>query len=157
MFGGNKESKGRMATTGTTLLARSVEILGDVKFAGHLEVEGKVVGNIYAEAGSDARVRVLNKGVVEGEIQAPNIVINGHVTGDVRATKHLELAANAVVNGNVYYHVIEMVKGAQVNGKLVYTQEQDKKRGYPDDRAATQPFTVSHEENSPETSGEAIK
>lgn len=139
MFSSKKDTKGRMANSGTTLLARSVEVLGDVKFAGHLEVEGKVVGNIYAEEGVDARVRILDNGVVEGEIQAPNIVINGHVTGDVRATKHLELAAHAVVNGNVYYQIIEMVKGAEVNGNLVHIQDVEKKRESLKDRAAAQP------------------
>ncbi len=116
MFG----SKTKAATSGTTLLARSVEVQGNIKFAGHLEVEGKVVGDIYADEASDARVRVLENGTVEGEIRAPNVVINGQITGDVYATKHLELAAHAVVNGNVHYCVVEMVKGAQVNGNLMH-------------------------------------
>lgn len=126
MFGGKKDKVSRGATGGTTLLARSAEIHGDVRFAGHLEVEGRIVGNVDAEDGTDARVRVLDKGIVEGEIRAPNVVINGQVTGDVRATQHLELAANAVVNGNVYYQVIEMVKGAQVNGNLVHVNDAGK-------------------------------
>lgn len=122
MFGG-KSSKANTMTKGTTLLAPSIQITGDLKFDGHLEVEGKVTGNIYAEDSTDARVRILEKGRVEGEVRAPNVVINGHVTGDVYATKHLELAANAVVNGNVHYQVIEMVKGAQVNGNLMHVEE----------------------------------
>jgi cytoskeletal protein CcmA (bactofilin family) len=122
MFGGKKDKVGATAA-GTTLLASSVQIMGDVKFDGHLEVEGKVVGDILAEEGGNARVRILEKGVVEGEVRAPNVVINGHVTGDVHASKHLELAAHAVVNGNVHYQVIEMVKGAQVNGNLMHVDD----------------------------------
>lgn len=136
MFGGKSDKSNRSVGKSTTLLARSVEVLGNVKFDGHLEVEGKVVGDIYAEEGSDARVRVLEKGVVEGDVRAPNVVINGHITGDVYATKHLELAAHAVVNGNVHYQVIEMVKGAQVNGNLMHvndlsSQNKHKKRPEP--------------------------
>lgn len=123
MFGGKKEKDNIFASGGTTLLARSVEIIGDIKFGGNLEVEGVVTGNIYAQPGTDARVRIMEKGEVKGEINAPKIVINGHVTGDVYSTKHIELAANAVVNGNVHYSVIEMVKGAQVNGNLVHLNE----------------------------------
>src|SRR5690606_28481521 len=96
---------------------------GDIKFDGHLEVEGTVTGNILADEATNARVRVLERGVVKGEVRAPYVVINGHVTGDVHATKHLELAAHAVVNGNVHYQVIEMVKGAQVNGNLVHIDD----------------------------------
>jgi cytoskeletal protein CcmA (bactofilin family) len=122
MFGGNDKAS-RSAGNGTTLLARSIEVTGDIRFEGHLEVEGRVVGDIYAREGSNARVRVLENGVVEGHIHAPNVVINGQVIGDVHATKHLELAAHAVVNGNVHYQVVEMVKGAQVNGNLMHVSD----------------------------------
>lgn len=122
MLGGkNKESQ--FSAGGTTLLAKSVEITGDIKFGGTLEVEGRVKGNVFAAADSDAQVNVRDKGFVEGEIRAPKIMINGQVTGDVYSDKHLELAAKAVVNGNVHYRVIEMVKGAQVNGSLVHIPE----------------------------------
>ena len=123
MFGGKKDKDNIFANGGTTLLARSVEIIGDIKFGGNLEVEGIVTGNIYAQSETDARVRIMEKGEVKGEINAPKIVINGQVTGDVYSTKHIELAANAVVNGNVHYNVIEMVKGAEVNGNLVHVAE----------------------------------
>src|SRR5690625_6325461 len=49
------------------------------------------------------------------------VIINGNVTGNVYSSKHVELAAKAVVEGNVHYQLIEMVKGAQVNGSLVYS------------------------------------
>ena len=123
MFGGKKDKDNIFASGGTTLLARSVEIIGDIKFGGNLEVEGVVTGNIYAQSETDARVRIMEKGEVKGEINAPKIVINGQVTGDVYSTKHIELAANAVVNGNVHYNVIEMVKGAEVNGNLVHVAD----------------------------------
>lgn len=120
---GGKNKDNQFATGGTTLLAKSVEITGDIKFGGTLEVEGSVKGNVFAAADSDAQVNVRDRGLVEGEIRAPKIMINGHVTGDVYSDKHLELAAKAVVNGNVHYKVIEMVKGAQVNGSLVHIPE----------------------------------
>lgn len=122
MFG-KKNSNHRSASGGITLLATSVEVTGDIHFSGDLEVEGTVNGNVSADEQSDARIRLMEKGKVNGDIHAPRIVINGHVTGDVYATEHLELAANAVVNGNVHYCVIEMVKGAEVNGSLVHIVE----------------------------------
>jgi cytoskeletal protein CcmA (bactofilin family) len=42
------------------------------------------------------------------------------VQGDVRSAKHIELAAKATVVGNVYYNLIEMVMGSEVNGKLMH-------------------------------------
>ena len=50
--------------------------------------------------------------------------------GDVRSANHLELAAKAVVIGNVYYNLIEMVMGSEVNGNLMHisSTQQDAKR-----------------------------
>ena len=112
----------------TTLIAKNTEIMGDVVFSDILMIEGKVRGNVYAAGGADAHIHVLEKGVVEGEIRVPTQVINGTVNGDVHSEKHIELAAKAMVEGDVHYALIQVVQGAQVNGKLVFageTPEQD--------------------------------
>lgn len=119
---GKKDKSMGMTSGGTTLISKSTELLGDVKFSGSLEIEGRVKGNIYAEDGADARVRIMEKGCVEGDICVPTVIINGEVQGDVHSAKHIELAAKAVVTGNVHYNMIEMVKGAQVNGSLLFAQ-----------------------------------
>lgn len=103
-----------------TLVSRSTEIVGDIHFSGELLIEGKVKGNIYAEDDAEALIRVAEKGAVEGEICVPSAVINGLVQGDVRSSKHIELASKATVVGNVYYNLIEMVMGSEVNGKLMH-------------------------------------
>ena len=126
MFGGKKDKNSQFAAGGHTLFDHAVEIHGNVRFAGTLDIEGTVVGDIIAEEGTEAIVRLRDRGIVEGQIHAPKVIINGSISGDIYASKHLELAANAVVNGNVHYTVIEMVKGAQVNGALVHIAEKEK-------------------------------
>ena len=101
-----------------TLVAPTAEIKGDISFSGGLHVQGTVEGNISV-ANDGGRLVIGESGVVKGEVRVPRIVINGRVEGDVHATEQLELAEKAVVEGNVYYNLIEMVVGAQVNGKLV--------------------------------------
>lgn len=121
-----------------TLISRGTKVVGDLHFTGDLQIEGTVVGNIIAESGNDAKLVVAEKGSVEGEIRVPMVIINGKVNGNVHSTKHVELAAKAVVEGNVHYQLIEMVKGAQVNGSLVYSgAESHKKSGRGD--ASEQP------------------
>jgi cytoskeletal protein CcmA (bactofilin family) len=122
MFG-KKETSASLSAGSTTLVSKNTEIVGDINFSGNLMIEGKVTGNVYVSSGSDAHARVLEKGIVEGEIRVPSIVINGTVNGNVYSDKHVELAAKAVVNGNVHYNLIEMVRGAKVNGNLVYSAE----------------------------------
>ncbi len=109
----------------TTLISKATEITGEVHFSGTLEVEGRIFGNIYADDDSSAAVRIRESGLVKGEIRAPLIVINGMVEGDVYSSSHIELAAKARVLGNVYYHLIEMVMGSEVNGSLCHKSSAD--------------------------------
>ena len=51
--------------------------------------------------------------------------MNGEVKGDVHADERIELASQARVIGNVYYKLIEMAIGAEVNGNLVRKSEKD--------------------------------
>ena len=113
-----------------TLISRSTEIVGNIHFSGELIIEGLVKGNIYAEDDSKALVRIAEKGAVEGEVCVPSAIVNGLVQGDLRSTNHLELAAKAVVVGNVYYNLIEMVMGSEVNGNLMHinTGQNENKR-----------------------------
>lgn len=111
----------------TTLISKATEITGDLHFSGVLEVEGKIRGNIYADDDSSAEVRIRESGLVQGEIKVPSVIVNGLVEGDVHSTVHLELAAKARVVGNVYYHLIEMVMGSEVNGSLCHRATADMK------------------------------
>lgn len=115
MFGSKEKTSNQHYDT---LISSKTEIIGDVKFTGGLHVDGVVKGSLFAEAGSSAVVRISDKGRIEGQITAPNVIINGKVIGDVHATEYIELAKKAEVTGDVYYQMMEMVLGAQVNGKL---------------------------------------
>lgn len=123
MFGNKNAKDTQFAGGGHTLLDRALEVQGNIRFGGILDIEGVVNGDIASAEGADAEIRVRDKGVVNGEIRAPRVIINGSVNGDIYATKHLELAAKAVVNGSVHYQVMEMVKGSQVNGALVHIED----------------------------------
>ena len=116
MLGSKKGGIG--VSGGTTLISRDTVVIGEIHFSGNLDVEGLVKGNIVAKPDSDACVRVVDKGRVEGNIHSPAVVINGSIEGDVHATQHLELAAKARVHGNVYYSLVEMAVGSEVNGSL---------------------------------------
>ncbi len=121
---GNKRSVGR-GSGKTTLISEDTVVIGDIRFTGDLEVEGLVRGNVIAEADSAAIVRIVGKGCVEGEIRAPDIVINGEVRGDVYSARQLELAPKARVTGNVFYTTVEMAAGAEVNGSLTHVTEEE--------------------------------
>ena len=106
---------------GVTLIAAHTEVVGDIKFADQLYVSGRVSGNVVAD--SEKAVLVISEeGVVAGEVRVPNVVINGRVEGNVYAGHKVELAAQAKVQGNLYYKLIEMQLGALVDGQLVHDE-----------------------------------
>ena len=112
-----------------TLISSKSEIVGDVHFSGGLHIDGKIKGNIIADDQSSAVVRISETGIVEGEIRAPNIIINGQVIGNVHSHSHIELAKKAVVTGDVHYTMMEMVMGAQVNGSLIHQTVEKPRKG----------------------------
>ncbi len=105
----------------TSLIAVGAELHGDLRFQGAVQVDGKVIGNLVA---SEGMVRVSAQGQVEGEIRAPHVVIDGEVIGDVHASGHLELGVRARVRGNLYYALMEMAMGAQIEGRLCRLQDE---------------------------------
>ena len=110
-----------------TLISRTTQLKGDLTFSGELQLEGKLVGNIYAEDNKDARLVIADTGVVEGEIRVPVVIVNGTVIGNIYSSKQLEMAAKGLVKGTVHYHSIQMVKGAQVNGSMISSQTKEAK------------------------------
>jgi cytoskeletal protein CcmA (bactofilin family) len=121
---GSKRSTYSVSGT-TTLVSRETVVVGDIQFSGNLEVEGVVRGNIVAQPGKEAMVRVVERGRVEGEVRVPLVIINGTVEGNVHASKHLELAAKGRVNGNVFYTLLKMAMGSEVNGNLTHVESQE--------------------------------
>ena len=105
-----------------TLIAPGTKVEGDVHFDNQLFVKGEVRGNVVADK-PEAKLIVSPEGLVAGEIKAPTVVVNGRVEGDVHATVRLELATGAQVKGDLFYALIEMQLGAQVQGRLVHTEE----------------------------------
>jgi len=119
-------SSKKTKTTGAkvdTVIGHQTEIHGDVRFTGGLHVDGTIRGNVYANSDTDAVAIISERGRVEGELRVPSLLINGHIEGDVYASERLDLAKEARIKGDVYYSTLEMAGGAEINGKLVRTDE----------------------------------
>ena len=104
-----------------TLIGPQVVIRGDFHFAGGLYVEGRIIGKVIASNGEAALVTIAETGVIEGEVRAPNVIINGQLVGDAYG-EQVEMHPKARVNGNVHYKVIEMIAGSTVTGRLIHTE-----------------------------------
>lgn len=113
---GNKKNKhhGRI----NSIIGKDTKIIGDIEFTGGLHVDGHVIGHISSVSDANAGITISEHGYVEGEIHIPNVVINGKVEGNIYSSNHLELVKKARIYGNVFYNIIEIAVGAEINGVL---------------------------------------
>ena len=121
MFGDSKKKAARANGGVETLIGQRARICGDIHFDGGLYIEGVVEGAVIAEDNGNTAVLTLSEnGRIEGEVRAPVVILNGHLSGDVHASQRIELGATARVEGNVHYSVVEMVAGAMLTGRLIH-------------------------------------
>jgi cytoskeletal protein CcmA (bactofilin family) len=114
------------------LIGSRMSITGDISFSGGLMIEGAVKGTIVSESG-DSLLIISERGSVDGEVRAPHVELDGQVTGDIVASERIKLGSSARVRGNLYYKLLEMAAGAQVNGQMVHEDEPRKSLPKPSD------------------------
>lgn len=103
-----------------TLIGAGTRIDGNVQFSGGLRVDGEINGNIIAAPDKSSTLVLSENARVNGEINVTHLVINGSVTGPVRASEYLELLGKASIKGDVQYGTMEIHLGATISGKLTH-------------------------------------
>lgn len=101
-----------------SLIAGGTQLVGDMSFSEGLRVECLVTGNLSAQESSPSILVIAESAVVDGEVRADHIIINGVVNGAVHATMLLELQPKARIRGDVFYGALEMHEGALIDGRL---------------------------------------
>ncbi|MBI5579887.1 MAG: polymer-forming cytoskeletal protein [Deltaproteobacteria bacterium] len=101
------------AASGTTsLVSRQIVVEGEISGEENLHVDGRVKGSIRL-AGD---LFVGANGVVEAEVEARNIVIQGVLTGKVLARVQLEVQTAGCFNGESTAGSYEIRDGAVFEG-----------------------------------------
>jgi len=103
-----------------TLIGVDTRVEGNIHFSGGLRIDGTVLGAITEPNDKPSTLILSEHGRIEGAITASKVVINGSVTGPVKASQFIELQTKARITGDVYYNSLEMHTGAVIEGKLVY-------------------------------------
>ena len=101
-----------------SLIAQGSHIDGNLKFTDGLRVDGEVFGDIRSNAEQPSILVISEAAVVQGEIHADHVIINGTVRGTVHAKELLELQPKARIDGDVHYKALEMHQGALIAGQL---------------------------------------
>src|SRR3954468_2474478 len=95
-----------------TLLGRGSEFEGKLTFEGTVRIDGKLSGEIFSDD-----VLVIGEGAhVSAEIDVGVLIVEGSVTGNIKAKRAVELHAPARVRGNIDTPSLYIDKGVIFEG-----------------------------------------
>ncbi len=100
------------------LLAQGCRIEGRLVFAEGMRIDGEIVGDVHGHPEQSSLLVISETAVVEGEVRADHVIVNGRVKGPIIATEVLELQPRARVEGDIQYRTLEVHAGASVAGQL---------------------------------------
>ena len=105
----------------STLIEVGTLIKGEIIFDNELFVMGEVEGDLNSDSDL-AKLIVSKTGKVQGEIRVPNVLVNGTIVGNVRASENLEITGTARIFGDLHYSTIKIQGGSLITGRLVAEQ-----------------------------------
>jgi cytoskeletal protein CcmA (bactofilin family) len=95
-----------------TLLGRGSVFEGKLTFEGTVRIDGRLSGEIFSDD-----VLVIGEGAqVSAEIEVGVVIVEGNVTGNIRARRAVELHAPARMKGNIETPSLFIDKGVIFEG-----------------------------------------
>lgn len=114
-----ENSRARYSPSRTdTMIGSGARIAGDITFTGVLRVQGNVLGDVSCDRDFNGTIVVGESGSVTGTLQAPHIVVGGHVSGPAHSTRSLQVQRGASLVGDACYESIEVQAGGLIEGTL---------------------------------------
>jgi cytoskeletal protein CcmA (bactofilin family) len=101
-----------------SLIAHGTRVEGHVHFTEGLRIDGEVIGDVRARTDEPSMLVISEAAVVQGEVHADHVIVNGTVRGPLHARELLELQPKAQITGDVTYRALEMHQGAVIAGLL---------------------------------------
>ena len=108
----NTETK-TLNHSGRSHVGETLQLEGDLRSSGSIDVAGLVNGNVYV---SD--IIIAETGSVRGTIESASIEINGHVEGKISADV-VVIGKNAVIKGDIFFkNTLKTEEGADIDGYI---------------------------------------
>lgn len=104
-----------MKPEGPTVIGRSVSINGNIYAKEDVSLDCPVEGSISLP---ESRLTVGPNARVKADIEAQDVVIYGHVEGNIRATGRIELRESAVMLGDLVASRLSIEENTTVKGKV---------------------------------------
>jgi len=112
----------RDRSSGTaTLISEGCKITGVITGNCDFQVNGEVEGDCEIES-----TLMLARGALwKGTIRAGNVIVSGHVEGDIFASGRVEITDTAKITGTVSAQAIAVAEGAIVEGVMKTTSHSE--------------------------------
>lgn len=104
-----------------TLISDGCKFEGNLSSPSTTKIDGHVVGNVRGESG----IIIGEKGTVEGNVNAVEVVIYGTVKGNIKAHK-LELKKTGSLNGDITVEELVTESGTVFNGNCKMGDDKSK-------------------------------
>jgi cytoskeletal protein CcmA (bactofilin family) len=112
----------RDRSSGTaTLISEGCRVSGVITGNCDFQVNGEVEGDCEI----DSTLTLAKSGLWKGTIQAGNVIIAGHVEGDIIASGRVEITDTARISGTVSATAIAVAEGAVVEGVMKTTSQSE--------------------------------
>jgi cytoskeletal protein CcmA (bactofilin family) len=100
---------------GSTVIGKSVVIRGELSGNEDLFIDGDVQGTVSLP---ESRLTVGPNAQVRADINAREVVVFGHLTGNVKATGRVELRQSALVKGDILAGRLSIEESAVLTGRV---------------------------------------
>lgn len=110
-----------LSESAINIIAEGTRIEGTVAFDRVTRVHGTLSGRVSGAAGST--LVLAETALVEGDVDADTLIVDGYVRGDIRARTRVVLSRTARVVGNIRTRSLTIEFGAYFEGKSTMEQE----------------------------------
>jgi cytoskeletal protein CcmA (bactofilin family) len=100
---------------GSTVIGKSVVIRGELSGSEDLYIDGDVEGTVTLP---ESRLTIGPNARVRADISVRDVIIFGHLTGNVQAAGRVDLRQSALVNGDILAGRLSIEESAVLTGRV---------------------------------------
>ena len=100
---------------GSTVIGKTVVIRGELSGNEDLYIDGDVEGTVTLP---ESRLTIGPNAQVKADLSAREVVVFGHLTGNVKATGRVELRQSALVKGDILAGRLSIEESAVLTGRV---------------------------------------
>ena len=102
-----------------TLIGAATRIEGRMVVNKSIRLDGTIEGSIESSTDTQVTVAIGHTGLVNGDVRAHRVLVNGQVDGNIYAREKCELHETSRVKGDIHYGLLGIEHGAEILGLMV--------------------------------------